>query len=103
LQAGGKRPGRRVEREDLKFECRARGVVKLSKRSGMALFSRVLVLRATYAVPTESASQILFRPAGAYSHSTLPTACAVGCILTPLRGSLRPHPFAWYLVLTHTL
>jgi len=32
------------------------------------------------------ASELLFRPAGARFFAPFPTAHAVGCILTPLRG-----------------
>jgi hypothetical protein len=34
-------------------------------------------------------SQLICRPDGACSSPVLPTACAVGCILAPLRGYLR--------------
>lgn len=34
----------------------------------------------------QCAGEVLFRSAGAYHSPTFPTAHAVGCILTPLRG-----------------
>jgi hypothetical protein len=34
-------------------------------------------------------TSVIFRPAGAWlSFAIIPTACAVGCILAPLRGSI---------------
>jgi len=38
------------------------------------------------AFTAERVRELLFRPAGACLFRTFPTACAVGCILTPLRG-----------------
>ena len=50
-------------------------------------------VRRSAAPPRLAVRRQLFRPSGAHPHFTrIPRACALGCILAPLRGLVHDHP-----------
>jgi hypothetical protein len=61
------------------------------KLESLTLVAKAFVeSRAFTAAPKEFASELIFRPDGAWLFTLSPTAYAVACILAPLRGDDSP-------------